>query len=309
MGAYATDFLEKSWPSYYGRRGGSEASSGLMEVANNKDGYIWDDAKRSGITYRTYGEFSNNKFQPQVASLAGHVCPYFPSFNGNIRDTSRFYLFEREFDSLLAAGALPRLMTVKFPNDHTEGTAIGRPTPFAHVADNDLAVGLFIEHLSTTPIWKESVVFVLEDDAQAGPDHVDAHRSPAYIAGGFVRRGFVDHTNYSTSSILRTIELILGMPPMTQYDAAATPLWRCFAKEPEARGFVALPAQIDLTEKNVKENRLSRISDKLDFSKEDLVPDQLMNTILWKAIKGEDAVVPPPTRAAFVKNTKSRDDD
>jgi YVTN family beta-propeller protein len=309
MGAYATDFLEKSWPSYYGRRGGSEASSGLMEVANNKDGYIWDDARRSGITYRTYGEFSNNKFQPQVASLAGHVCPYFPSFNGHIRDTSRFYLWEREFDSLLAANALPRLVTVKFPNDHTEGTAIGRPTPFAHVADNDLAVGLFIEHLSKTPIWNESVVFVLEDDAQAGPDHVDAHRSPAYIAGGFVKRGFVDHTNYSTSSVLRTIELILGMPPMTQYDAAATPMWRCFAKEPQTRGFVALPAQIDLNEKNIKENRLSLISGKLDFSKEDLVPDQLMNTILWKAVKGEDAIVPPPTRAAFVRGIRGGDDD
>ncbi|HEY4062178.1 MAG TPA: beta-propeller fold lactonase family protein [Puia sp.] len=309
MGAYATDFLEKSWPSYYGRRGGSEASSGLMEVANNKDGYIWDDAKRSGITYRTYGEFSNNKFQPQVASLAGHVCPYFPSFNGSIRDTTRFALWEREFDSLLAANALPRLVTVKFPNDHTEGTAIGRPTPFAHVADNDLAVGLFIEHLSKTPIWNESIVFVLEDDAQAGPDHVDAHRSPAYIAGGFVKRGFVDHSNYSTSSVLRTIELILGMPPMTQYDAAATPMWRCFDKEPHAGGFVALPAQIDLNEKNVKENRMSLISGKLDFSREDLVPDQLMNAILWKAVKGEDAIVPPPVRAAFVKGTKARDDD
>jgi hypothetical protein len=153
------------------------------------------------------------------------------------------------------------------------------------------------------------VVFVLEDDAQAGPDHVDAHRSPAYIAGGFVRRGFVDHTNYSTSSVLRTIELILGMPPMTQYDAAATPMWRCFAKAPQAGGFVALPAQIDLNEKNIKENRMSLISGKLDFSKEDLVPDQLMNAILWKAVKGEDAVVPPPTRAAFVREIRSGDDD
>jgi YVTN family beta-propeller protein len=309
MGAYATDFLEKSWPSYYGRRGGSEASSGLMEVANNKDGYIWDDAKRSGIPYRTYGEFSNNKFEPQVASLKGHVCPYFPSFNGNIRDTSRFYLFQREFDSLLAANALPRLMTIKFPNDHTEGTAIGRPTPFAHVADNDLAVGLFVEHLSKTPIWNESVVFILEDDAQAGPDHVDAHRSPAYIAGGFVKRGFVDHTNYTTSSVLRTIELILGMPPMTQYDAAATPMWRCFATESQAAGFTALPAQIDLTEKNVKENRLSSISNKLDFSKEDLVPDQVMNEILWKYAKGENAPLPAPVRAAFFKAVKDPNND
>ena len=309
MGAYATDFLEKTWPSYYGRRGGSEASSGLREVANNKDGYIWDDAKRSGVTFRTYGEFSNNKFQPQVAGLAGHVCPYFPSFNGNIRDTSRFYLWEREFDSLLAANAQPQLVTVKFPNDHTEGTAIGRPTPFADVADNDLAVGLFVEHLSKTPIWKESIVFILEDDAQAGPDHVDAHRSPAYIAGGFVKRGFVDHTNYTTTSVLRTIELILGMPPMTQYDAAATPMWRCFNKEPQAGGFTALPAQIDLTDKNVKEDRMSMISNKLDFSKEDLVPEQVLNEILWKYAKGANSPLPAPVRAAFFKQAAGGDKD
>ena len=309
MGAYATDFLEKTWPSYYGRRGGSEASSGMREVANNKDGYIWDDAKRSGVTFRTYGEFSNNKFEPQVAGLAGHVCPYFPSFNGNIRDTSRFYLWEREFDSLLAANAQPQLVTVKFPNDHTEGTAIGRPTPFADVADNDLAVGLFVEHLSKTPIWKESVVFILEDDAQAGPDHVDAHRSPAYMAGGFVKRGFVDHTNYTTTSVLRTIELILGMPPMTQYDAAATPMWRCFNKESQAGGFTALPAQIDLTDRNVKEDRMSMISNKLDFSKEDLAPEQVLNEILWKYAKGENSPLPAPVRAAFFKQAAGGDKD
>jgi YVTN family beta-propeller protein len=311
MGAYATDFLEKSWPSYYGRRGGSEASSGLMKVANNKDGFIWDDAQRSGVTFRTYGEFTNNNFQPQIPVLKGHLCPYFPSFNGSIRDTTRFGLFKKEFDSLLAAGAVPQLMTIKFPNDHTEGTATGRPTPFAHVADNDLAVGMLVEYLSKSPIWKESVIFVLEDDAQAGPDHVDAHRSPAYIAGGFVKRGYVDHTMYSTSSVLRTIELILGMPPMTQYDAAATPMWRSFAKEPDTRGFTALPAQVDLNEKNKAEDRLTFLSNQLDFSREDRVPDQVMNEILWKYVHGEHSVMPVPVRAAFLKGRaeKEKDDD
>jgi YVTN family beta-propeller protein len=309
MGAYATDFLEKTWPSYYGRRGGSEASSGLREVANNKDGFIWDNCKRSGVTFRTYGEFTNNNFRPQVPVLEGHFCPYFPSFNGNIRDTTRFALWRREFDSLLAINAVPQFVTVKFPNDHTEGTAVGRPTPFAHVADNDLAVGLFIEHLSHTPIWKESVVFILEDDAQAGPDHVDAHRSTAYIAGGFVKRGFVDHTMYSTSSVLRTIELILGMPPMTQYDAAATPMWRCFNKEANAQGFTALPAQVDLTEKNTADNKLAQLSGKLDFSKEDLIPDQVMNEIIWKFVKGENVPMPAPVRAAFFKASKNEEDD
>ena len=308
MGAYATDFLEKTWPSYYGRKGGSEASSGLREVANNKDGFIWDNCKRSGVTFRTYGEFTNNNFRPQVPVLEGHFCTYFPSFNGNIRDTTRCGLWRRDFDSLLAINAVPQLVTVKFPNDHTEGTAAGRPTPFAHVADNDLAVGMFIEHLSKTPIWKESVVFIIEDDAQAGPDHVDAHRSTCYLAGGFVKRGFVDHTMYSTSSILRTIELILGMPPMTQYDAAATPMWRCFNKETNEQGFAALPAQVDLTEKNTIENKLSMVSGKLDFSKEDLIPDQLMNEIIWKFVKGEGTPMPAPVRAAFFKSRNDEDD-
>jgi YVTN family beta-propeller protein len=309
MGAYATDFLEKNWPSHYGHRGSSEASSGLRAVANNKDGFIWDNAKRSNVTFRTYGEFSNNQFQPQIPVLKDHLCPYFPSFNGNIRDTTRFNLFKREMDSLIAADAVPQLVTIKFPNDHTEGTTVGRPTPFAHVADNDLAVGMLVEYLSKSPLWKESVIFILEDDAQAGPDHVDAHRSPAYVAGGFVKRNFVDHTMYSTTSVLRTIELILGMPPMTQYDAAATPMWRCFDKTSNMEGFKALAANVDLNDKNKEVNSLSLRSSKLDFSTEDRVPDQVMNDILWKYVHGENSRMPVPVRSAFLKKNKSEDDD
>ncbi|WP_121357628.1 bifunctional YncE family protein/alkaline phosphatase family protein [Flavisolibacter nicotianae] len=309
MGAYATDFLEKNWPSHYGRRGSSEASSGLRAVANNKDGFIWDNANRSEVSFRTYGEFSNNQFLPQIPVLKNHLCPYFPSFNGSIRDTARFGLFKREFDSLLAVNAVPQLVTIKFPNDHTEGTAVGRPTPFAHVADNDLAVGMLVEYLSKSPIWKESVIFILEDDAQNGPDHVDAHRSTAYVAGGFVKRGFVDHTMYSTSSVLRTIEFILGMPPMTQYDAAATPMWRCFAKEPDRSGFMSLPAEVDLNEKNGGDNKLTRLSNKLDFSNEDRVPDPVLNEILWKYVHGENSTMPVPVRAAFFKGKDQKEED
>src|SRR6266487_4605732 len=121
--------------------------------------------------------------------------------------------------------ALLQINTFHIINDHTEGLSKGRPTPFAHVADNDLAIGMFIDYLSKSPVWKESVVFIIEDDAQNGPDHVDAHRTTAYVAGGFVKRRFVDHTMYSTTSMLRTMELILGLPPMTQYDAAAESMW------------------------------------------------------------------------------------
>jgi YVTN family beta-propeller protein len=308
MGAYATDYLEKNWPTSYGRRGGSEISSGYHPLGNSKSGYIWDQARKYGITYRTYGEFADNG-KPNIPVLKDHFSPTYNSLNMRIRDTVRARQWRLEFDSLVAAEQLPQLMTIRLSNDHTEGTAAGRPTPFAHVADNDLAVGLIIEHLSQSPVWKESVVFIVEDDAQNGPDHVDAHRTTAYIAGGMIKRHFTDHTMYTTSSLLRTAELILGMPPMTQFDAGATPMWRCFSNKPDMTAFIARPNQVNLNDINAENTKLAALSKGLDFSKEDLVPDAVMNNIIWKAVKGENAVVPPPTRSAFLKTYRKTDDD
>jgi YVTN family beta-propeller protein len=308
MGAYATDYLEKTWPTGYGSRGGEYDAEGNRAIANNKNGFIWDDCKRSGISYRTYGEFADD-YKPNIPILKDHYCPYYTSWDQKVRDTTRVSQWKRDFDSLVNANALPRLSTLRIINDHTEGLAKGRPTPFVHVADNDLAVGEFVEYLSKSKVWKQSVVFILEDDAQNGPDHVDAHRSPAYIAGGYVKRHFVDHTMYSTTSMVRTIELILGMPPMSQYDAAATPMWRCFSATPDLTAFASLPANIDLTEKNTAWNELAKKSAGFDFTREDRVPDDLFNEVLWKGIKGVDAIVPAPKRAAFVKSAKLKDDD
>ncbi len=309
MGAYATDYLEKNWPSMYGRRGGKETALGAQEIANNKGGFIWDQCKRAGVSYRTYGEFAANGKGTIPSLSAEHVCAHYDAFNASIRDTTRFYQFKRDFDSLLAINAVPTVNTIRMSNDHTEGVRIGRPTPFAHVADNDLAVGLLVDYLSKSPIWKESVVFVLEDDAQNGPDHVDAHRSPAYLAGGFVKRGFIDHTMYSTSSVLRTIELIAGIPPMTQYDAAATPLWRCFQPTPVTTPFNSRPALVNLNDKNVTVNAWSKRSEKFDLSKEDAVPDMELTEVLWKSIKGDDSIVPAPIRSAFVKKARKEKED
>jgi hypothetical protein len=178
---------------------------------------------------------------------------------------------------------------------------IGRPTPFAEVADNDLAVGLFVEYLSKSPIWKESVVFVVEDDSQNGPDHVDAHRSTTYVAGGFVKQSFVDHTAYSTTSVLRTIELILGLPPMSQYDAAAEPMWRCFNTEASHPPFLSVPAETNLFEINRAYNVWQRKSETFDFSKEDRVKDSDLNEVLWVACRGTSTSCPPPVHAAFVR--------
>jgi hypothetical protein len=164
--------------------------------------------------------------------------------------------------------------------------------------------------LSKSNIWKESVVFILEDDAQNGPDHVDAHRSPAYLVGPYVKRNFVDHTMYTTSGMLRTMELILGLPPMTQYDAAATPMWRSFTSKPDFTVFNHLPANINLSERNPKNNAgsaMALLSEKYDWSKEDRVPDLVMNEILWQGIKGKPA--PSPVRAAFVKEQPKKDKD
>ena len=300
MGAYATDYLEKTWPSSYGGRGGDYDSEGNRKIANNKDGFIWDFCARQGVSYRTYGEFADN-YKPNIPVLKDHYCRYFTSWDQNVMDTIRFRQWRKDFDSLLLAGTVPRLNTIRFINDHTQGLKAGKPTPFAQVADNDFAVGRLVEYLSKSPIWNECVIFILEDDAQNGADHVDAHRSPVYIAGGYVKRNFVDHTLYSTSSVLRTIELILGLPPMSQYDAAATPLWRCFTNSPKPFNFQALGPFVDLNSRNIVYNEWQRMSEEFDFSKEDRAPEELLNRVIWIAVKGADVPYPGPVRSAFVK--------
>ena len=305
MGAYATDWMEKNWPTSYGGRGPGAAARENAPVGLNKV-YIWDQASRFNITFRSYGEFVNGS-APRIPVLKGH---FPPAYNKPKTDLGRYEAWEKDFDSLLNRDALPRFMTVKMPQDHTSGTKAGALTPYACVAENDLAVGKLVEHVSKSRIWENTVIFILEDDAQNGPDHVDAHRSPVYLAGGYVKRGGqVDHTMYSTSSVLRTIELILGMPPMTQYDAAATPMWRSFNKTPDNTPFKSLPANINLHETNPSGTKLAALAKGLDFSDVDRVPDEIMNTMLWKAIKGEDAVVPSPVHAAFVKAVQHTDED
>ena len=307
LGAYATDYLEKTWPTSYGGRGGSYDGEGFRAIANNKDGFIWDDCQRRKVSFRTYGEFAGYN-KPNIAVLKDHMCKNY-DWNLRVKDTTKYRLWQHDFDSLIATGELPRLNTIRFGNDHTEGMSIGRPTPYAHIGDNDLAVGLFLEHLSHSPVWKESVAIIVEDDAQNGSDHVDAHRSTVYLAGPYIKRNYIDHTMYSTSSILRTIELILGLPPMTQYDAGATPMWRAFTANSDTSGFKHLPSNVNLNDKNREVTSASVQSASFDFSKEDNVPDLIFNEVLWQGLKGVPA--PPATHAAFVTAVakKLKDDD
>ncbi len=301
--AYANDFVEKTWIQSYGRRGGEYVYEGQAKIAHPKGGFIWDHCARAGVSFRTYGEFADN-FSANIPVLEGHFCPYYTGWNTDVRDTARFYQWRRDFDSLVTANSLPRLNTLRFINDHTEGLRKGKPTPYAQVADNDLAVGLFVDYLSKSAVWHESVVFILEDDAQNGADHIDAHRSIAFIAGPHVKRGFVDHTLYTTNSMLRTMELILGIPPMSQHDAAATPMWRCFTKKANPAPFHYRIPDADLDSRNVRVDNLARQFDDFDFAKEDNVPDLQFNQLLWKAIKGVDSEMPAPRRGAWILETE-----
>jgi YVTN family beta-propeller protein len=306
MGAYATDYLEKTWPTNYGGRGGNYDGEGLRAVANNK-AYIWDQCNKQNISYRTYGEFTDGK-KASIAVLDNHFSPTYTGWDMGTKDTTRFFQWKKEFDSLLAVKAVPQFNTMRFGNDHTEGLRKGRATPYANVADNDLAVGMFIEYLSHSSIWKESAVFIIEDDAQNGADHVDAHRTTAYVAGGFVKSGYVDHTMYSTSSMLRTIELILGLQPMSQYDASAEPMWRCFGAGETHVPFVSLPSNVDLNEKNMAINEWQRRSELFNFAKEDAIPDMEFNIVLWHGLKGDHTPMPAPRRAAFLKTQDNEKD-
>lgn len=309
MGAYATDYLEKNWPTSYGSRGGSYPGEGSRDISNNKNGFLWDFCKRYGVSYRSYGEFIGDNNKPNIPVLKDHFCENFIGWDMSIRDTVRFRWWKQDFEDLLAKNKVPQFNSIRMGNDHTEGLKVGRPSPLAHAADNDLAVGLFVEYLSHSPIWNESLVVIVEDDAQNGPDHVDAHRSPAYLAGGFVKQGFVDHTMYSTSSALRTIELILGLPPMSQYDAAAEPMWRCFNKVAAHPVFKSTSNLVDLNQKNTAENSMSRLSETFDFTKEDRIPDAQFNDVIWAAIHGLNSTCPAPVHAAFFTVGSEKDDD
>ncbi len=306
--AYANDYVEKTWVTSYGGRGGTYDYEGSREIAHPKNGFIWDFAHRAGVSFRSYGEFAEQRMK--LPNLKDNCSLKFPSYNLSIKDVTRFEAWKADFDSLLTKNNVPKLNIIRLGNDHTAGARVGMPTTEAMVADNDLAVGKLVEHLSKSGIWEQSVIFILEDDAQNGSDHVDAHRSTAYVAGGFVKRGYVDHTMYSTSSMLRTMELILGIPPMSQYDAAATPMWRCFSKTPDNKPFTALKNNIRLDELNVAINRNSIKSAEFDLSKPDLINDLEFSQIVWQSIKGLNSLMPAPKRSAFlVLKEEDGDDD
>ena len=308
MGAYATDYIEKIWPTGYGGRGGNYDYEGTREIAYPDEGYIWDYCKMEGISYRSYGIFTD-KDTTKYPALIGHASPIYPGYDLTIKDSLRVELWKHEFDSLLAINAVPQFNSIRFGNDHTAGARLGMPTPAAMVADNDLAVGKLVEYISNSPIWNESAIFILEDDAQNGPDHVDAHRSISMVVSPYTRIQKTVSELYTTCSVLRTMELILGLPPMSQYDAAATPMWACFQTSPNLSPYMAHPSNIDLNELNVEQNALSDQSAGINLRLEDSEPDIAFNEVIWKTVRGIEAEMPAPRRGAFLKELESEDQD
>jgi YVTN family beta-propeller protein len=319
MGAIATDFVEKTWPLNYGHNRSGKfpyPSEGGFPIAFPANGYLWDRAREMGVTYRSYGEFimgtksTNEPAYPRVASLKGHFDPWYHHFDLGYPDVKRADRFISELKRFETEGDMPRLQIVRLGNDHTSGTLVGARTPTACVADNDLGVGMLVDAVSHSKFWPQTAIFILEDDAQDGPDHVDAHRSPAFIVSPYTRRHVVDSTMYSTSSMLRTMELILGLKPMTQYDAAAEPMFNAFEAKADLTPYETLPAQIDLKERNGAKAWGAAISRKMDFSKEDATDEQQLNEVVWHSVRGPNQPMPAPVHAAFVfAHAKDDDDD
>jgi hypothetical protein len=264
------------------------------------------------VSYRSYGEFVSDD-QPadqpghaRVRSLQGHFDPMYRSFDLGYSDLKRADRFFDEFKRLEAADQMPRLQILRLPNDHTHGASADFPTPSAFVAQNDLALGRIVEMVSHSKYWPQTAIFVVEDDAQNGSDHVDAHRTVAMVASPYTKRGAKDSTMYSTTSMLRTMELILGLKPMSQFDAAATPMYGSFQSEPDLRPYDLLPANINLEEKNQPSAWGGNL--KMNFAVEDAADDHLLNEVIWKSVRGPDSPMPAPVRAAFVFEHKDVDD-
>ncbi len=307
--AYNTDYIARNWALTYSRRQGIDDDDD-GDLSNAPSGYLWDACKRHGVSYRSYGEYGGRVSEPdgslrmegRVPGLVGHTSPKYglPRVAGTtVRDTDNVAVFLEEFSEYEKNGELPRFMIMSLGENHTQGTKPGAHTPQACVASNDLALGKLVDAISHSKYWPEIAIFVIEDDAQNGADHVDAHRTIGLAISPYVRRKHLDSTQYSTVSMMRTMELILGLPPLSQFDAAATPMFESFTEKPDLTPYTHEAARIDLNATNTKLAYGAERSSKMDFSEYDKIDDFELNEILWRAIKGRAAPIPPAVRRAI----------
>ncbi len=299
--AYATDFTEKAWVNSYSKRGEPTATPALVA---SPAGYIWDNCRRNGVSFRSYGEGRIVESSPETTpkmdlkgALLGHVAMDWPRQAFVARDYKRVEYFIRELHQAEKSGAWPQFMIMSLGENHTEGLLGNAYSPVAHVASNDLGLAKLIEAVSRSKFWGETAIFVIEDDAQNGPDHVDAHRTVGLVISPWVKRKTLDSTMYTTASMVRTMELILGLPPMTQFDQLATPMYNSFTSKPDMAVIEALPESADLEARNPKDGPGDSASRKLDFSDFDRADPDELNRILWEALQpGKE--MPAPVRSA-----------
>ena len=290
--AMATDFNQRSWIMSYSAHGKLFGNDEMETPAN---GYLWDLCKRHGVSYRNYGEGAQRVPSENRGTWKRSAR------NKSSRDMD---LVQNWIDDLHAAektGDLPRFTIMSLGEDHTTGTTPGSFTPEACVGSNDLGLGRIVEAASRSKYWKEMAIFVIEDDTQNGPDHVDAHRTVGYVISPWCKRGVIDSTLYTQASMIRTIELILGLPPLTQYDAGATPMFSLFAKEAVLTPYSPLMPQVDLQAKNTKKSAFWERSEKMNFAEYDRAPEDELNRILWAVARPGEPYPTPIHRAIFTQ--------
>ena len=305
--AIAPDSNQKIWPMGYVGRVYGRAPEGPEGTRTAPGGHIWDKAAEAGVSFYNYGFTAVNLPNPpetgvqiqtvRDAVLKPHTSMTFRQHDRSFSDITRMKVFQDDLAQWEKTGTMPQLVIMTLGNDHTEGMRAGIRSPISCVADNDQAFGIMVEAVSKSKFWASTAMFVVEDDAQDGADHVDSHRTIAYAISPYTRRGTVDSTLYNTTSILRSIELILGLKPMTMFDAAARPMANAFQAKADLRPYTNEPARVPLNDKNPQNTAMAKRSEKLDFSESDLADEAELNDILWVAIKGTHP--PSPVRSAF----------
>jgi YVTN family beta-propeller protein len=313
--AYVTDYVTKSVPQQYGNKGRTYDYEGtnrgkLVEhdeddVASPSTGYLWDLAIRKGITFRNYGEFvadpgdfggvATDKRQATKKALAPFTNFNFAPYDMLVPDQQRVDAWMADFEQFLLRG-MPALQILRLPNDHTMGAAANQRTPHAYMADNDIAIGRVVSAVSHSRFWRDTAILILEDDAQNGPDHVDSHRSVMLAISAYNRPGTI-HRFVNTTDVLATIEELLGLEPMSQFDHYGRPLRDVFAKTPDLRPYDVIVPDVNLNARNPPNTPAAKASAQLDLDEADEADDELLNRVLWTAIKGDDVPYPGATRA------------
>jgi YVTN family beta-propeller protein len=304
-GAFVNDYLERNWPLDYGYYGRPEDFGGFgnNETAGQPgprpgQSYLWDSLNRAGVDYENFGFFMDNPPDPQTSmpGLLGHTDMNYPGWDLSVPDQVRIDEWLNAFSGYVQRGSMPTMQFVYLPSDHTWSTTTSARTPTAYVADNDLALGRLVDAVSHSSFWASTAIFVVEDDTQDGPDHVNGHRMPALVISPYTQTGAVDSTFYSTASALRTMELILGVGPMTQFDATATPMTASFTSTPDYRPFDLLPPEVSLWQKNKATAAMATWSSTADFSSPDIANPRLENRAIWESVRGKDSRMPKAPR-------------